>query len=294
MAVADRTLRISNAGDFVGRVPATSCNVNEANPSMPNQVLALGDRAIEYQLVTPTAARAMDLVMLHEGLGSVSMWGDFPERLARSTRCRTWVFSRHGHGQSSPLRQPRRVDYLHEEARVWLPAILAGLGIERPVLFGHSDGASIALIHAAAPEHNVAAVIALAPHVKIEEVTLQSIEQIRHAYQTTDLRARLARYHANVDSIFWGWNQIWLDPAFRDWNIEALLPLISCPVLAIQGHQDEYGTMEQIESLRRALPAIEVLALDRCGHSPHRDEAAAVIEATRRFVERISLDPRRT
>ena len=142
-------------------------------------------------------------------------------------------------------------DYMHEEARVWLPAILDRLGIRRPLLFGHSDGASIALIHAASRGSEVAGIIALAPHVKVEELSVRSIAAAKTAYLETDLRTRLSRHHADVDSAFWGWNRIWLDPAFRDWNIEGLLPSIRCPILAIQGEDDEYGTMEQIESIAR-------------------------------------------
>jgi len=176
-------------------------------------------RQIEYRFVQPAADGGRDLVMLHEGLGSVSMWRDFPEQLAHATGCRTLVYSRHGYGRSSPLDAPRRVDYMHEEARVWLPSILQRLGVREPVLFGHSDGASIALIHAATPESDIAGIIALAPHVKVEDLTVRSIDAAKTAYLETDLRARLNRHHADVDSAFWGWNRIWLDPAFRGWNI---------------------------------------------------------------------------
>jgi len=176
---------------------------------------------------------------------------------------------------------------MHEEAEVWLPALLEALGIRRPALFGHSDGASIALIHAAARNTDIAGVVALAPHVKLEELTIESIERAETAYETTDLRARLLRHHADVDSAFRGWCQIWLDPEFRDWNIEALLPAIRCPILVVQGHDDEYGTLEQVESIRRALPNTEVLVLHNCGHSAHLDQAAAVLEAARQFVDRI-------
>jgi pimeloyl-ACP methyl ester carboxylesterase len=173
---------------------------------------------------------------------------------------------------------------MHEEARIWLPAILERLGIRRPVLFGHSDGASVALIHAATPESEVAGVIALAPHVKVEELTVRSIAAAKAAYTETDLRARLSRHHLEVDSAFWGWNRIWLDPAFRSWNIEALLPSIRCPILAIQGEDDEYGTMEQIASIARAAPGSRLLALPACRHSPHRDQPQAVLAAAQEFI----------
>jgi pimeloyl-ACP methyl ester carboxylesterase len=254
---------------------------------MHTEFLNLGDRRIEYRFAMTASRRAIDIVMLHEGLGSVSMWKDFPERLADATGCRTLVFSRYGYGRSSPLVSPRNVDFMHEEARVWLPALLDAFGIRRPVLFGHSDGASIALIHAAASKSDLAGIVALAPHVKVEELTIESIERAKAAYETTDLRTRLTRHHADADLAFRGWNQVWLNPAFRDWNIEALLSSITCPVLAVQGHDDDYGTLEQVESIRRALPHTEVLALPECGHSPHRDQPAAVLEAVRRFVDRI-------
>ena len=251
---------------------------------MRTELLSLVGSEIEYRIVGGRGPDARDLVMLHEGLGSVSMWKDFPEKLAESTGCRTIVYSRHGYGRSSTLRQKRTPNFMHDEAAVVLPALLRTLGIERPVLFGHSDGASIALIHAASPGATVAAVIALAPHVKVEALSVASIEKARTAYEKTDLRARLARHHADADSAFWGWNQIWLDPAFRSWNIERLLPSIACPVLAIQGRNDEYGTLEQVDSIRRAIPSTELLVLEECGHSPHRDQPAAVLAATERFI----------
>jgi pimeloyl-ACP methyl ester carboxylesterase len=254
----------------------------------PDQLIVDG-RRIEYVFVQPAAAGGIDLVMLHEGLGSVSMWREFPEQLARATGCRTLVYSRYGYGRSSPLDAPRSADYMHEEARIWLPAILARLGIRRPVLFGHSDGASIALIHAASAESEVAGIMALAPHVKVEDLTVRSIVAAKAAYMDSDLPARLSRHHAHVDSAFWGWNRIWLDPAFRSWNIEALLPSIRCPVLAIQGEDDEYGTMEQIASIARTAPGSRVLALPDCRHSPHRDQPQAVLAAAKDFVAGLAI-----
>ncbi len=250
--------------------------------------LSFDGRRIEYRVVQPTAANGVDLVMLHEGLGSVSMWQKFPEQLARETGCRVLVYSRHGYGRSSPLDEPRRTDYMHEEARIWLPAILERFAVRRPVLFGHSDGASIALIYAASAGDAIAGVIAIAPHIKVEDVTVRSIDAARSAYLETDLRTRLSRHHDDVDSAFWGWNRIWLDPLFRDWNIEALLPSISCPLLVIQGQEDEYGTMEQITGIARAAPDAKLLALPNCRHSPHRDQPQAVLAATRKFLADIA------
>jgi pimeloyl-ACP methyl ester carboxylesterase len=255
---------------------------------MQTEQLIIDGRRIEYAFVQHAAARGGDLVMLHEGLGSVSMWRGFPQQLAQATGCRTLVYSRYGYGRSSPLEAPRSVDYMHEEARVWLPAILERLDIRRPMLFGHSDGASIGLIHAAGAASEVTGIVALAPHVKVEEVSVRSIVATKAAYLQSDLPARLSRHHADADSTFWGWNRIWLDPAFRSWNIEALLPSIRCPILAIQGEDDEYGTMEQIAAIDRAVPHTRLLALPACRHSPHRDQPEAVLSAAAEFAAGIA------
>jgi len=259
---------------------------------MQSKHLNVDGRRIEYRVVEPGAANGLDLVMLHEGLGSVSMWREFPERLAQATGCRTLVYSRHGYGGSSPLNVPRRVDYMHEEAQRWLPQILNRLDIEKPVLFGHSDGASIALIRAASPGTDVKGVIALAPHVKVEDLSLRSIAAAKTAYTEMDLRARLSRHHSDVDSAFWSWNHIWLDPAFRSWNIVDLLPSIRCPIIAIQGEDDEYGTMDQIEIIARTVRGSKTLMLPACGHSPYRDQPQAVLAATAQFVAFIANSAR--
>jgi len=254
---------------------------------MQTGIVRIGDREIEFARSTERSTDrkpAGEIVMLHEGLGSTSMWRDFPERLATATGLRTLAYSRYGYGRSTPLAGPRTVDYMHEEAVVWLPALLERFAIERPVLFGHSDGASIALIYAAERPHEVAALVALAPHIRVEELTLRSIERARTSYLEEDLKQRLSRHHANVDSAFWGWNRIWLDPAFRSWSIEGLLGRIRCPVLAIQGEQDEYGTMEQLTGIARAVRDTRLLALPDSGHAPHRDQPDAVLEATARFL----------
>jgi pimeloyl-ACP methyl ester carboxylesterase len=252
--------------------------------------LQAGGHRLEYARLNASRPRpgAPALVFLHEGLGSVAMWRDFPRQVADATGCEALVYSRYGYGRSDPLAEPRSVRMMHEEALVVLPELLDAMAIERPVLFGHSDGASIALIHAGVAGPRVAGVVAMAPHVMVEPITIASIEQARRTYETTELRQRLSRYHADVDSAFWGWNRLWLDPAFRDWNIEWYLPRIACPVLAIQGEDDEYGTMEQIDRIARAAPLAQTLKLAECRHSPHRDQPAAVIEATVAFVERLT------
>jgi pimeloyl-ACP methyl ester carboxylesterase len=224
------------------------------------------------------------MVMLHEGLGSLALWRDFPQRLAEATHRRLLAYSRWGYGKSDPLAGPRGVDFMHIEALEVLPEFLDSLAVHDPVLFGHSDGGSIALIHAARAQRPVAGVVALAPHVFVERYGLDSIAAARRAYLDGELRAKLARYHDDVESAFWGWNDIWLHPDFVTWNIEALLPEIACPVLAIQGVDDEYGTMEQIDRLERGVRSARRLELAASGHSPHRDQPDAVLAAVTSFL----------
>jgi pimeloyl-ACP methyl ester carboxylesterase len=224
------------------------------------------------------------IVMLHEGLGSVAHWKDFPFVLAEITGSAVFVYSRYGHGGSEVLAEPRSIDYMHHEARVVLPWILGKAGIERPVLFGHSDGASIALIYAGMFSDSPAALILEAPHVFVEEITVANIAQAREAYQTTDLPQKLGRYHANVDSLFRGWNDIWLDPAFRAWNIESYLERIRCPVLVLQGAQDEYGTAKQIDAIQRRIPKAQAILFENCRHAPHRDCREATLTAIVRLL----------
>jgi pimeloyl-ACP methyl ester carboxylesterase len=247
-----------------------------------------GGHRLEVERISVASAGRPLLVLLHEGLGSVAMWRDFPGRLAHAANCDAIVYSRAGYGASDPAALPRPLTYMHDEARVVLPQLLDRLGIARPLLVGHSDGASIALIHAGAGIRPVQAVVAMAPHVMVEDLSIASIEAARVAYETTDLRDRLSRYHRDVDNAFRGWNGAWLDPGFRAWNIESHLPGIRCPVLAIQGEDDEYGTMEQVRRIAAAVPDTEVLALSDCRHSPHRDQPDAVIDAITRFVDRVA------
>ena len=243
-----------------------------------------GGQRLEYAWHGGARNDAPPIVMLHEGLGSLAMWRDFPQRLADATQHRVLVYSRLGYGKSDPLTGPRGVDFMHTEALEILPLLLDSLGVDNPVLFGHSDGGSIALIHAARAHRSIAGVIALAPHVFVEHYGLDSIAAARRAYLDGDLRAKLARYHDDAESAFWGWNDIWLHPDFAAWNIEALLPEIACPVLAIQGVDDEYGTMEQIDRLERGVRGAQRLELAACRHSPHRDQPDAVLAAVARFL----------
>lgn len=245
---------------------------------------------IEHAWVAPERSDTPLLVFLHEGLGSLSMWRDFPQRLCDAVGCRGLVYSRPGYGQSTPRAADEAlgVDFMHRQARELLPALLAALGVdtlaEPPWLLGHSDGGSIALLHAADPAQRVAGVIVLAPHIFVEDLSVASITQTRETYLSTDLRQRLARHHSDPDSAFWGWNDIWLNPDFRPWSIEGEIASMACPLLAVQGLDDEYGTLEQIRGIARRVPQTKVLELPRCGHSPQRDQPALLIAAITRFM----------
>lgn len=256
--------------------------------------LDLPGRRLDYAWVDPPHAAAAAatsgrpvLVLLHEGLGSIAMWRDFPARLAEHTACRVLLWSRSGHGDSPPPPAPRTARYLHEEALEVTPAVLARLGVTRPLLVGHSDGASIALIHAGAFPGQVAGVVALAPHEFVEARTLEGIRRAGKLHAGSNWSARLARYHRDPDALFRAWHDTWLSPAFRDWNIEACLSAIRCPVLAIQGEDDEYATMRQIERIAECAPDVELLRLAPCGHVPQRDQPEAVLAAIGRLVDRV-------
>jgi pimeloyl-ACP methyl ester carboxylesterase len=242
---------------------------------------------LEYAWVGGARGAAPVIVFLHEGLGSLAMWKNFPQKLCAAAGARGLVFSRYGYGRSTlrPAAEKWPVEFMHVQAERVLPALFASIGLDRaPWLYGHSDGGSIALIHAAAFPERVAGLVAVAPHVFVEDVSVASIEAARVAYAGTDLPQRLARYHADADSAFHGWNDIWLDPAFRAWNIEDSLRRIRCPVLAVQGEDDEYGTMAQIDAIARVVPQARLLKLPSCGHSPHRDQPAALTEAVVAFM----------
>ena len=269
-------------------------SANPAETEIHFAAVSQGGRPVrlEYRRIAATDPRAPLLVFLHEGLGSASMWRDFPARLCAAGGYRGLVYSRTGYGRSTPRPHGERwrPEYMHEQAREVLPQFLAAAGLDAladpPWLFGHSDGASIALIHAATYPDAAAGLVLLAPHIFVEDRSIHSIEQAKHAYAGTDLRRRLARHHEDVDSAFWGWNDIWLDPAFRRWNIEGLLAAIRVPVLAVQGHNDEYGTMAQVDRLAAHVRQAEVLKLDDCAHSPQRDQPEAVMRATIDFISR--------
>ncbi len=258
--------------------------------------LDAGGHRLEYVLLEPDVTQARTrptLVFLHEGLGSVAMWKAFPAQMVAATGCPALVYSRYGHGQSDKLAAARQVDYMHREAIEILPEVLDRLGIAAPILIGHSDGASIALIHAGAVARPVRGLVAMAPHVFVEDVTVASIAQARVSFQTTDLPARLGRYHDDAVSMFAGWNDIWLHQDFRSWNIESFLRYIGAPVLVIQGEDDQYGTAAQVDAIARQVAGrVETLMLPDCAHSPHlSSNKDAVIAAIAAFVATLPPPP---
>jgi pimeloyl-ACP methyl ester carboxylesterase len=241
---------------------------------------------MEYQWVGAQHSEYPVVVFLHEGLGSVAMWKDFPHQFCSNKGFTGLVLSRYGYGRSTPKPKEERwpVSFMHAQAHDVLPAFFAALGVSKPWLFGHSDGGSIALLYAARYPDAVSGVVVAAPHIFVEDLTITSIEQARETYLSTDLRARLARYHDDPDSAFWGWNDIWLNPDFRRWNIEDQLPLITCPVLAVQGEDDEYGTLDQVRGIKKKAPQTKLFILPKCGHSPHRDQPQALIQEAAGFI----------
>lgn len=238
---------------------------------------------IEAQRIGPDTGPS--LVFLHEGLGSLGLWRDFPQKLSAATGLGAFIYSRAGYGQSDPAPLPRPVRYMHDEAEL-LPEILKAAGIDDPILVGHSDGASITILYAGAGGA-ARALILEAPHVFAEESGLQSIARMREQYLQTDLKNRLARWHKDVDAAFWGWNGPWLDPEFRKWNIESSLEHIKAPILVIQGEDDEYGTRKQVESIEaKAAGPVETLMLAQCGHSPHRDQPESTVQGMADFLRK--------
>ena len=240
---------------------------------------------LEYRDIPATQAGRPELLLLHEGLGCVAMWRHFPEKLAAATGCRVLVWSRAGYGGSQAYDEVRTPRYMHREAEQALPELIAALQVERPLLIGHSDGGSIALIFAGAFPDVPLGIAVMAPHEFVEAETLAGIRLARTAWETTDLPVKLARYHhQQTERVFRDWNDCWLSPAFRDWNIEDYLPRIRCPVLAIQGEDDEYATMRLIEAIAERVPGTQLLKLEKCGHTPQRDQEVAVLAALQAFV----------
>ena len=242
---------------------------------------------IDHQISDPTRPT---LVFLHEGLGCVAMWRNFPREVAAVTRCNLLVYGRLGYGQSDPAELPRSVRYMHDEALITLPAILAKLNIGKHILVGHSDGGSIALIYGGGVRSpHLMGIITLAAHVFNEAICVQSIEAAKVAYHTTHLREKLAKYHADPDNAFWGWNDVWLHPDFWHWNIEEYLPTVTVPILAIQGLDDEYGTSLQVETIVNSVASdhVEKCLLPDCNHSPHRSQPTMTLTVITTFIQRI-------
>jgi pimeloyl-ACP methyl ester carboxylesterase len=244
---------------------------------------------LEYRLIGPPPDQAVTIVMLHEGLGSAALWGDFPEKLQQATGAGVFVYSRAGYGASSPVKLPRPLDYMHREALDVLPKLLEKIGFRRGLLIGHSDGASIAAIYAGGvQDHRVRAIVLLAPHFMVEDVSVISIAEIKTAYETTNLREKLARWHKDVDNAFYGWNGAWLDPQFRSWDIAEYLAYIRVPIAIVQGVDDQYGTMRQIEiAQEECYCPLDVTILGKTGHSPHRDAPAATLNAISQFANAV-------
>jgi pimeloyl-ACP methyl ester carboxylesterase len=260
---------------------------NHSTPAQTSTLIVQGRRLV-VQRISANNSGATELVFLHEGLGSISLWKDFPARVAASTRCPVTVYSRYGSGNSEMLSKPRPVSYMHDEALQALPDLLAQLQIENPILIGHSDGGSIALIYAAV-DNRVRGLVLLAPHVFVEDLSVASIAEAKVKFETTTLPEKLARHHRDPARTFWGWNDIWLHADFRGWKIEEYLLRITCPILVIQGLDDEYGTMAQVQAIaRQAGGPVEVLALADCGHSAHRDQPDAVLGAITKFIAKVN------
>jgi pimeloyl-ACP methyl ester carboxylesterase len=251
---------------------------------------------LEVATVGPANPLAPALVFLHEGLGSVSLWRGWPAQLCGQLQMPGVVYSRQGYGQSDTtanvrsssqvvhgVRQGRlKADYMHHEALTVLPRLLQGLGVQNPILIGHSDGATIALIHAS--HHPVAACVVMAPHVTVENISVHAIAKARDAFIEGSLRERLAKFHADVDGAFWQWNDVWQSSEFRSFDIRKEIEGITAPLLAIQGEDDAYGTMAQIDDIASHVPHAERVKLASCGHSPHRDQPAQVHKAIAQFL----------
>ncbi|MFZ0765971.1 alpha/beta fold hydrolase [Bradyrhizobium sp.] len=255
----------------------------------PTGFLHIGNSDLEYRMIGPQPSDAPTIVMLHEGLGSAALWGDFPDRLQAATGMGVFVYSRAGYGASSPVALPRPLDYMSREALDVLPALLNAIGFQHGVLLGHSDGASIAAIYAGGTnDHRLRGVVLIAPHFVVEDVSVASIAGIKQTYETTDLRSKLARWHRDVDNAFYGWNDAWLDPDFRRWDISEYLAYVRVPVAILQGEDDQYGTIRQIEIAKEECYCpVDVTVIPGAGHSPQREAAELTLVTISEFVRRI-------
>ena len=258
----------------------------------PTGFLTIGASDLEYRMIGPAPDRAPTIVMLHEGLGSAALWGDFPDRLQAATSAGVFVYSRAGYGASSPVKLPRPLDYMHIEALEVLPKLLGQIGFRRGLLVGHSDGASIAAIYAGGgQDHRVQGIALIAPHFIVEDISVASIATIKTAYETSELKAKLTRWHSDVDNAFYGWNGAWLDPKFRNWDISEYLAYIRVPVAILQGADDEYGTIRQIEIARQECYCpVDVTEIPGAGHQPHREAPGPTLDAVSEFANAVLRD----
>jgi pimeloyl-ACP methyl ester carboxylesterase len=255
----------------------------------PTGFLHIGAADLEYRMIGPAPDAAPTIVMLHEGLGSAALWGDFPEKLQAATGAGVLVYSRAGYGASSPVELPRPLDYMRIEALEVLPKLLDQIGFRRGLLLGHSDGASIAAIYAGGvADHRIRGVAMIAPHFVVEDMGIAAIAETSKAYETGGLRAKLARWHRDVDNAFYGWNRAWLDPKFRDWDISEYLAYIRVPVAILQGADDQYGTIRQIEiAQEECYCPVDVTVIPGAGHSPHREAPGATLDAISEFANAV-------
>jgi pimeloyl-ACP methyl ester carboxylesterase len=251
--------------------------------------LTIGASDLEYRMIGPSPDVAPTIVMVHEGLGSAGLWGDFPDRLQAATGAGVFLYSRAGYGASTPVKLPRPVDYMHVEALDVLPKLLDQIGFRRGLLLGHFDGASIATIYAGShQDHRVEGVAMIAPHFIVEDVSVASIAAIKTAYETTELKVKLQRWHRNVDNAFYGWNGAWLNPAFRNWDISEYLAYIRVPVAILQGADDEYGTMRQVEiAQEECYCPVDVTVIPGAGHQAHREAPEATLDAIQEFANAV-------
>jgi len=254
----------------------------------PHGAVVADGKQLEAAAFGPPPDAAPTIALLHEGLGCVALWRDFPQKLAEATGCGVFAYSRAGYGRSDPVALPRPLDYLTREARDALPVVLGAIGFKRGVLAGHSDGASIAAIYAGlVDDARVKGLVLIAPHLFTEDMGLAAIAEAKRAYETGDLKARLAKYHAHVDAAFVGWNGAWLDPGFKAWTIEAYVERWRAPALVIQGADDQYGTLAQVRAIeKRARTPVESLILKDCRHSPQFDAPQATLDAIAGFCKK--------
>src|ERR1043165_6264424 len=251
--------------------------------------LAIGGASLEYRMIGPRPDAAPSIVMLHEGLGSLTTWGEFPARLAEATGAGGFVYSRAGYGQSSSIALPRPLDYMQREATEVLPQLLDAIGFRRGILLGHSDGATIAAWYAGSvQDHGVRGLVLMAPQFFMEASNVAAIRQTVETYETTDLRAKLARHHADVDAAFRGWSGAWLDPGFAQFDTTDALAYIRVPVLVLQGAADPYGTLAQVRVLEEECYCpVETVVLEGVGHAPHREDPATSLRTIAEFADRI-------